>query len=351
MIARNSSFSYKGKPVKIQQVSEELGVRYVLEGSVRKSGDKFRITAQLIDAVKGQHLWAESYDRDSQDIFQVQDEITMNIVTGMRIKLSEGEDARLWHKKYNNPEINYKIMQAISLGREGTHESRERRSQLALEITEAAPDLAIGYRLLGWDHLNMAGGGISPRENVKKAFGFAQKALSLDESDGNTHALLGWLYLMIKQYDKAIASCRRSVELYPNGAIANASLGRTLCNAGQLDEGITYIKKGMRLNPFPAAWYYGLLGKCYAQKGQWEDALIEYQKALQRAPNAPSVHAGLAIAYSVLDRQEEARASAAKAMELAPQLSVSVVTKANTVKDKAHLEIVLDAMRKTGFPE
>jgi len=351
VIARNSSFSYKGEPVKIQQVSEELGIRYVLEGSVRKSGDKYRITAQLIDAVKGQHLWAESYDRDSQDIFDVQDEITMNIVTGLRIKLTEGEDARLWHKKYNNPEINYKIMQAISLGREGTHESRERRSQLAREISEAAPDLAIGYRLLGWDHLNMARGGISPRENIKKAFGFAQKALSLDETDGMSHSLMGWLFLMIRQYDKAIASGRRSVELYPNGAIVNASLGRTLCNAGQLDEGITYIRKGMRLNPFPAYWYYVHLGQCYAQKGRWEDALIEMEKAHQRAPKAPEVHANLAIGYSVLGRQKEARASAVKCLELAPQISVSVVSKINTVKNKAYLEIVLDAMRQAGFPE
>lgn len=113
VIARNSSFSYKGKPIKIQQVSEELGVRYVLEGSVRKSNDKVRITAQLIDAIWGQHLWAESYDRDSQDIFEVQDEITMNIVTGLRVKLTEGEQARFWRKNHFKTETNYKYMQSL----------------------------------------------------------------------------------------------------------------------------------------------------------------------------------------------------------------------------------------------
>jgi len=351
VIARNSSFSYKGKPVKVQQISEELGVRYVLEGSVRKSGDRFRITAQLIDAVKGQHLWAENYDRDSQDIFKIQDEITMNVVTGLRVKLTEGEQARIYNKNYGSPDTYYKILQALSLGKEGSRESLLRRGQLAREITDAAPELAIGYRLQGWYHLNLAQGGISPRENLKKAFGFARKALSLDESDGFALALLGILYGRIGQHDKAIASGKRSVGLYPNGALCYQALGMNLCNAGQLDEGISVIKQGLRLNPFPAYYYFLELGRCYAQKGQYEDALIEFKKALQSAPDAPIVHFNLAVTYSALDRIEEARASAAQCLESMPHLSVSLVSKIAIIKNKAFLEIILDNMRKAGFPE
>ena len=351
VIARNSSFSYKNKPVKVQQISEELGVRYVLEGSVRKSGDRFRITAQLIDAVKGQHLWAENYDRDSKDIFEIQDEITMNIATSLRVKLTEGEQDRIYNKNYGSLDIYYKILQALSLGREGTPESLMRRGQLAREITEAAPELAIGYRFQGWYHLNLAQGGTSPRENIKKAFGFARKALSLDESDGFALALLGILYGRIGQHDKAIESGKRSVGLYPNGALCYQALGMNLCNAGKLDEGISTIKQGVRINPFPAYWYHHELGRCYHQKGQYEDALIEFKKALRSAPDAPIVHAGLAITYSALDRIEEARASTAKCLESMPHISVSLISKISIVKDKTYLEKVLDYMRKAGFPE
>jgi TolB-like protein len=252
VIARNSSFSYKGKPVKIQQISEELGVRYVLEGSVRKSGNKFRVTAQLIDAIKGQHLWAENYDRDSQDIFEVQDEITRNIVSSLRIKLTEGEQARLWDKKYGSTDINYKLMQYVSLSRDGTLESQRRIGELAREITDAEPESGIGYRLQGWYHIELAQRGVSPQENLAKAFKFAQKSLSKDGSDGFAHSLMGKAYLIMRQYDKAIVSGERAVELLPNGAMVRLILGMTRCDAGQVDEGIADIKIGLRLNPFPA---------------------------------------------------------------------------------------------------
>ena len=127
--------------------------------------------------------------------------------------------------------------------------------------------------------------------------------------------------------------------------------GDTLNSAGCVNEAIAYTKKAIRLNPFPAYWYYWTLGGCYQQKGQYEDALKEFKKALQRAPEAPQVHGGLAIVYILLDWEEEARASAAKSMELAPYVSVSMISKTMPMKDKAYLKLVLDAMRKAGFPE
>jgi adenylate cyclase len=141
------------------------------------------------------------------------------------------------------------------------------------------------------------------------------------------------------------------VELYPNSALVNGQLGTALCDAGQLDEGITYMKKGIRLNPFPPYYYYKNLGECYLQKGQYEDASIEFKKALQRAPEAPEVHGLLSVNYVLLDRLQEARASAAKCMELAPRVSVSLISKVTTVKNKAYLNIALEAMRKAEFPE
>jgi adenylate cyclase len=326
-------------------------VRYVLEGSVRKSGNKVRVTAQLIDAVKGQHLWAESYDRDFENIFEIQDEISMNVVTSLRVELTEGEQARMWQDKNRNPEIYRKQLQLISLWRQGTRESMIRHGRLAQEVVDIAPESAIGYRALGWAHWYLAVRGESPRENYTKAFEFAQKALSIDESNGFSHGLLGSVYLLGKKYEKAIASGKRSIELQPNGAQAHLLLGNTLGYAGRFDEAIVYIKQAIRLNPFPPWFYYYHLGRCYIFKEQFGEALSEFKKAAKRAPESAGPHLMLAITYIYLDRIEEAHASAAKALELSPNFSVSFISKTSKFKNQAHIQYIIDAMRKAGFPE
>jgi adenylate cyclase len=351
VIARNSSFTYKGKPVKIQQIGRELGVRYVVEGSVQKSGDRVRITAQLVDAKNGQHIWAENYDRDLKDIFEIQDEITMKVVTALRIELTEGEQARVWAKQVKNLDVYLKAAQWKSARGEGTKEGVQRCGQLAKEIIEIEPDHPIGYRLLGWYYWQLAMRNISPRESIQKGFEFTQKALTMDDSDELSHAVLGHIYLKMKNYEKAVESGKRSVELLPNGAMVHTLLGRTLCDAGQLGEGIASIKQGHRLNPFPDYWYYTYLGNCYNQKGQYEDALTQYKKALQLAPESPQIHGGLSVIYILLGREEEARASATKSLEFAPHASVSLISKTSTVNNQAFKELVADSMRKAGFPE
>jgi adenylate cyclase len=351
VIARNSSFTYKDKPVKVQQISEELGVQYVLEGSVQKSGDRVRITAQLIDAKNGQHLWAENYDRDLKDIFEIQDEITMEIITALRVELTEGEQFRVTAKQFKSIDVYLKQAQVNSLWNKGTKESLMRYGQLAQEIIDLEPDSPAGYRLLGWYHYGLVSYGDSPQENLKKAFMLSQKALAMDKSTGYPHALLGYIYLRMKEYEKAIESGMRAVGLDPNSAFFKVLLGSTLNDAGRIDEGITHLKQAIRLNPFPTYYYYYHLGRCYLQKGQYEDALKEYKKALQRAPKAAHIHASLAITYILLDREEEARSSAAKSLELAPWITVGLFSKLSTVKNQAFNELVADAMRKAGYPE
>jgi adenylate cyclase len=179
----------------------------------------------------------------------------------------------------------------------------------------------------------------------------AQKALTIDESDGFTHGLLGYVYLVMKKYEKAIASGKRSVELQPNGAEVHLLLGSTLGYNGRFDEAIVYLKQAMRLNPFPTWFYYYQLGRCYMFKEQFGDALTEYKKLVQRAPELWIGHWSLAINYIYLDRNEEARASAAKAVELKPNLSVSYLLKILDYKNQAHTQYLIDATRKAGFPE
>jgi len=181
VIARNSTFTYKGKPVKVQQVAEELGVRYVLEGSVRKGGDKIRITAQLIDAITGNHLWAERYDRNVDDIFAVQDEITKKIITAMQIKLTKGEEVKAASKGTNNLDSYLKCLQANELINKINPESNALANQLAQEAIALDPEYAWAYYVLGRSHMMdvWVRASRSPKESIGKAIGLVQKAIEV----------------------------------------------------------------------------------------------------------------------------------------------------------------------------
>jgi adenylate cyclase len=219
VIARNSTFTYKGKPVKVQQVSEELGVRYVLEGSVKKSGDKVRITAQLIDALSGRHLWAKRYDRNLDDIFAVQDDITKNIITAIQVKLTEGEQARAVAKGTNNLDAYLKCLQANELNHRVNPESNALAKQLAEEAVALDPEYAWAYYNLGRAHqldvwLRTSK---SPKESIGKAIGFMKKAISLDDTLAEAHGRLGFIYSMTRQYDKGIAEAEKGVAACNDG--------------------------------------------------------------------------------------------------------------------------------------
>lgn len=212
-----------------------------------------------------------------------------------------------------------------------------------------APESPLGYGVLGWYNFHLAAMGRSPRESIANAFKLAQKALSLDESGARYHALLGSVYLLMRQYEKAIAAGDRSVVLEPNGADAHAILGITLSYVDRPDEAIAHFKQGIRLNPFPDYWYFFHLGRCYRMKGQYEEALTAYKKALHLAPDAFYNHASLAVIYVFLDRQEEASAAAQKALEIDPNFSVERASKTWPYKNQADLKLVIDAFRKAGF--
>ncbi len=351
VIARNSSFTYKGKPVNVKQIARELGVRYVLEGSVRKSGDRVRVTSQLIDTTTGHHLWSERYDRDLKDIFTVQDEITMKIITALQVELTDGEQMRVWATRFKTLDVQLKAMEMLSLWQEGTHESVMRFGQMAQELIDKEPQLSVGYRTLGWYHWWLALTGKSPKENMKKALELAQKAISLDNFDGMSHGLLGSIYLRMRQHEKAIEVGKRAVELDPNGAHVHLFLGQTFHFTGRPDEAIVYLNKAVRLNPFPPYMYLNALGRCYLQKGEYEKALIEFKKAHQRAPKSGMCHILLAITYSLLGQEEGARASAAKAVEVFPFASIELFSKTMPYKNQADLKLQIDALRKAGFPE
>ena len=260
VIARNSTFTYKGKPVKVQQVAEELGVRYILEGSVRKSGDRVRITAQLIDALTGRHLWAERYDRELKDLFALQDDITLNILKALEVKLSPGTGQGLTEKGTESLDAYLKLLAALASGHRGTKEGNITRRKLSEEAIALDPEYPRAYLMLSATHLMdiLYGTGESPEKSLKMAEELVKKALSLNDNSAWGHAFLGRIYLTQREYEKAIAEGERALSLNPNSDFVQAALAYTLRNAGKPERAVALMKRAIRLNPsrLPGTWVF-----------------------------------------------------------------------------------------------
>ncbi len=347
VIARNSTFTYKDKPVKVQQVSEELGVQYVIEGSVRKSGDKIRITAQLIDALTGNHLWAERYDRNLDDIFAVQDEITKKIITAMQVKLTEGEQARATAKGTNNLEAYLKTLQANEYIHRVNPESNALGKQLAEEAIALDPEYAWAHYNLGRAHqLDVwLGMSKSPKQSIGKAIGLIKKAIVLNDTLAEAHGRLGFLYSMIRQYDKGVAEGEKAVALNPNSAMAHVMLGKTLVFDGRWEESIPQYKKAIRLNPIPPNMYLYSLGLSYGMTGQYNEAITWCEKAVRQAPDSLWARIMMTVVYSLSGRDEEARAEAAEVLRIQPKFSI----KKSRYKRETDRERFNGALRKAGL--
>ncbi|MBW1815754.1 MAG: tetratricopeptide repeat protein, partial [Deltaproteobacteria bacterium] len=359
VIASNSTFTYKDKPVKIQQVSEELGVRYVLEGSAQKIGNRVRITAQLIDATTGYHLWSEKYDRDFKDLFALQDEIAHKIIVELQVKLTEGEQARISHKSTTNLEAWSYAVRGLKLFERSSKENNAKAMEFFERAVELDPNYVWAWVRLAWTHIvaRRPGWGQSPTESIKMAEEISKKVLSLDESDSDVHALLGLVYLLQRRYEMAIAEGEKSLILGPTNAQAHVLLAVSMYAVGRFDEAIQLVKKAMRLHPYYPAYYLQWLGGAYRMKGRYEEALTVYKQLLDRSQKGEfqslRAHLFLADVYAEYGSEEEARIHAAKVLEIRPGFSLEAVSKISSYgyKDQAHLERRLNALRKAGIPE
>ena len=351
VIARNSTFIYKGKSVKVQQVGRELGVRYVLEGSVRKAGERVRITAQLIDTKTQHHLWAERYDRDLKDVFALQDEITMKILLALQIKLTEGEQARLESKTTDNMEAYLKFLQGRSYAYHWNREDSFIAKQISEEVINLEPKFAPAYTLLGHIHLMHIwfGWSKSPVQSFQQARDLAQKALELDESLPHAHALLGHIYALMRQHEKAIEEAEKALALAPNSAEWHVWLGGALFYGGRPEEAISAINKAIRLNPYPSSWYLMNLGHAYRGSGRYEEAVQAYKKALRIEPMNLFARTGLVATYILLGYEEQARVEATKVLRLSPEFSLESFGKTLPFKNQADTDSYIDALRKAGL--
>jgi adenylate cyclase len=324
VIAHNSTFTYKGKPVKVQQVAEELGVQYVLEGSVQKSGDRLRVTAQLIDALTGHHLWSEIYNRKMKDLFELQDEITKKIAVSLQVEMTSGEQARLYAKSTDNLEAWSTLVKGYNL----YQKVKKTDIYKARELFEAAIKLDPGYvsawtLLAGtyWTEVIMQWSQ-SPAGSLKSAYEAIQKALALDDRNAHAHANLGMIYLNQRQHDKAIAEGQKTIALDPNYSIGHHHFAVSMFYCGRFEESIELLRKAMRLNPFYPPFYLYTLSRGYLYLGRYEEAIEPANQMVERSRKGEcSPWMGLpqlAVAYKELGRDEEARDIAAKLLKIRP---------------------------------
>jgi adenylate cyclase len=351
VISRNSTFSYKGKPVKVQQVSRELGVRYVLEGSVQKSSGRIRINVQLIDAISGQHVWAESYDRDLKDIFTLQDEVILKITSAMSVNLTAGEQARAWAEGTKSLEAYLKLMQGREYLFKGNRESNALARRMAEETIALDPKYANGYALLGATHQNDVWLGTSrPKDSIAKAIALTQKALAMNGSLAEARSRLGVLYAWSGRYDEGIAEAERGVELDPNSGQANMNLGIALRYAGKPKEAIPVIRMALRLEPIPPDSYVQQLALVYLQTGDCKEALVACEKGLKRQPDHLVSRIIMAAVYGSCGREKEARKEATEVLRINPKFTVESFMRNVPYKNPSDRDRVVQGLHKAGLP-
>lgn len=351
VIARNSSFTYKGKPVWIPDVARQLGVRYVLEGSVRKSGDKVRITAQLIDAANNRHLWAERYDLSLGDIFAVQDDITKNIVTAMEVKLTKGEAALLYARGTKNLQAYLLTLRAGEYQRKTNKEDNLRARRLCHQAIALDPTYPMPYMILGYTYWNdvFLGWSEDPKRSTRMAAEMARKCIALDDSSWAAHSLLAWIYLMQRKHDLAIAEGERAVALNPNSAEAHGNLGNVFNFSGKPEKGRVELEKAIRLNPFPPSRYFTCLAMSYRELGRYGEAIATCQKSLRLQPRNVYTLLNLTASYSLSGQMEKARQTAARVLKVNPGFSLAYLKKARPHNDAENTARFVAALKAGGL--
>jgi TolB-like protein len=353
VIARNSTFTYKGKAVDVKQVSREMGVKYVMEGSVQWSDGRVRITAQLVDATTGHHVFSERYDRELKDLFALQDDITLKVLTAMQVKFSEGEQARIWAKGTKNLEAYLKLLQAVEHRLVFNKESQVLALRFAEEAIALDPEYPLAYSTAAMAIALQVLLGVyeSPQEVLSWAWGLAQKAVSLDDSLAQAHTTLGFLSVLYKRdHEKGIAEAERAVALEPNSRDAYMQLATQLVWAGRAEESIPLFKKAMRLSPVHTWVCLNNVASAYRNIGQYDEAIAIWKGILERQPDQVLCRILLSGTLVLAGRQNEARAEAAEVMRQDPGFSLERFGKTFPWKNKDDIErLIIEPAREAGL--
>ena len=349
VIASNTVFTYKGKPINVKVISQTLRVRYVLQGSVQKLSNKVRINAQLIDATTGQHLWAERYEKDIKDLFTVQDEIVQTIVTKLAIKVGKAERVRAMRKDTQNLAAYDYLLRGWEHYNTRTRSANIKAKEMFKKAIAFDPDYADAYVGLGWVYHQevMLGWTEFPARSMQKAIDLVNKTLTLDESNAGAHALLGTFYVYQGEYNLAFSELQRAIVLNPNHALSNFRLGTIFLYSGHPDEAIEAVKTAFRFDPnlIPSAHFF--LGMGYYLKGQYRDAIETLKVGVRRMPDFLDLHVALAATYAQSGRQEDAVRAAETVRKLNPFFEVdSYGTAFRNPADRAE---IVNGLRKAGL--
>jgi adenylate cyclase len=352
VVARTSMFVYKGKSVRVDQVAQELGVRYVLEGSVRRAGDRVRISAQLIDAKTGHNQWAERYEGNMRDVLAIQDEIASKIMKTLHAKLRVGPDPSETRGGSKNAEAYLKSVEGTEQILRFTRDGVLRAQKLFEEVIALEPDFSRGYSGLALSYgMNVYfGGSASPKESMAQAIDLAQKAISLNETDAINHAALAYLFAITRRHDTAVARAERALALDSNSFPVVDFSGIALMYSCKGKEAVAAFEKTERLNPsFPHSPLH--LSWAYRLAGRYEEAFKQAQKAVDRTPQNLLAHLALTATCNLTGREAEARAAAETVLKINPNFSAERFRNDLYLlfKDKSQIDLTINALHKAGL--
>jgi adenylate cyclase len=351
VIARHTAFVYKGRQVSVKRVGEELGVRYVLEGSVRRAGDRVRINSQLIDSSTGGSLWAERYDRDFADIFEIQDDVAGRIVAALSLHLTRTERERLTLRYTVSPEAYDFFLQGQEYYLRLTAESNQRARELYRLAIEEDPNFARAYGALSITFARDAyyGWSVDPERALDEALPLARKAVALGEAIPQSHWALGFVRLFRREHDLAIAATERSLAIDPNYADGYGLLAWIHTFAGQPKRAIELLDKAFVLNPHPTGIFLQVLGQAQYWAGSVDEALVTNKKVVAINPNLIDGRLYLAACYASLGRADDAQWEAEEILMLAPDFALSDWSRRDPIGDPGSLDRLLTDLRLAGL--
>jgi adenylate cyclase len=354
VIARNSTLIYKGRAVDIKQVGREQGVRYVLEGSVRRGGKRMRITAQLIESASGHHLWAQRYDREVDDIFALQDEITKEVVSALQIELTEGEQARLAARGTESLEAWQLTFQARTLLHAHHQDGMPKAADLLEQALQLDPNYALAWGSLAGVHWSQAlneGWSASREGSLELAMKASDRSLAIDPEVAGGLAMRGLILLSYRDFDGALAHAEKALFSAHNLANTHAAAAIILLACGKPAEAIKQVKKAIRLCPIYPAWFLWQLGASHWVLGHSGEAIATARSGIESDPDLSYSYVLLAMVYAETDRAPEARNAAAEVLRIDPDFSASTWAKGMPFSDPELEARQLAALRKSGLPE
>jgi adenylate cyclase len=351
VIAPNSSFTYKGKVLDARKVGHELGVRYLLEGSVQRTADRVRINAQLIEAETGRDLWAQRYDRSSADIFAIQDDITDKIVTELCVPLSCWEQLRGWRRSTRSREAYELWLQALTLQTKETREAYAESKELDEKALEIDPKFPLPMVTIGWADIAEGDNGWSDdaTKSYREAVALGRKAIALDDSVGEAHAMVANALLTLEQHREAVAEVDKALAVSPNDAHVIAYSAWALATSGPADEAVALMQRAMRLDPFPPPWYYGASGDSLLFAGRFQDAIPEHHKCVELAPDLIWCQLGLSVDYVLGGNADQAAVQAKEAMRINPKITAADNTYVRSIADPAQRAEIVAALHRAGL--